>query len=129
MENQLAYTISTDKSFDEVVKSIEDKTAQNKFRVLHTHDVQGTLAEKGFEHAPLKIIEVCNSGFANEALARDLMVAMFMPCKFVVADIDGKTSVTLVRPTMISQMIPGVGLDDLAADVENTLRKVMDESI
>lgn len=129
MENQLAYTVSTEKPFDQVVKAIEEKTADNKFRVLHTHDVKATLNEKGFERAPLKIIEVCNAGFANEALGKELMVAMFMPCKFVVAEVEGQTSVTLVRPTMISQMLPDTGLEDLAASVETTLRNVMDEAV
>lgn len=129
MENKLAYTITSEKPFEQVVKALEEKTAENKFRVLHTHNVQATLEEKGFERAPLKIIEVCNAGFANEALGKDLMVAMFMPCKFVVAEIDGKTSVTLVRPSMISQMIPDSGLDELAQNVENTLRDIMEKSV
>ena len=78
---------------------------------------------------PLKIIEVCNAGFAHNALGATLDVALFMPCKYTVAEIDCKTVVSLGRPTMISQMMPGSGLQELAESVETTLRKVMDESI
>ena len=49
-------TLSSDKPFDEVVGTIERKSAENGFRVLHTHDVAATLAEKGFPREPLKII-------------------------------------------------------------------------
>ena len=126
---ELGYTKITDKPFDEVVDALETKTAENMFRVLHTHNVQGTLAEKGFKRPAYKIIEVCNAGFAHKALDLSLDVGMFMPCKFIVADLEGKTQVTLVKPSMISQLMPGVGLDELAASVEETLTKIMEESI
>lgn len=129
MEMNLAHTVTSSKPFDEVVAALEDNTVKNMFRVLHTHDVQATLEEKGFERKPLKIIEVCNAGFAHKALNKAIDVAMFMPCKFVVAEVDGKTRVTLVRPSMISQMMPEVGLDELAEEVEGTLKKVLEASI
>lgn len=128
MEN-LAYRIESDKPFDTVVANLEKETANNKFRVLHIHDVQATLAEKGFEREPLKIIEVCNAGFAYEALQKQLNVALFMPCKFVVHTEGNKTVVTLGRPMMISEMMPRAGLNELAADVETTLKRVMEASV
>ena len=126
---ELGYTKISDKPFDEVVAAIEANSVENMFRVLYVHNVQGTLAEKGFERPAYKIIEVCNAGFADKAIKLSLDVGMFMPCKFVVADVDGKTQVTLARPSMISQMMPGIGLDELAETVETTLKKVMEDSI
>ena len=41
-------TIESPRSFDDTVKAIEQKAAEKGFRVLHTHDVAATLAEKGF---------------------------------------------------------------------------------
>jgi uncharacterized protein (DUF302 family) len=129
MMQNLAFRLESDKPFDTVVANIEKETANNKFRVLHIHDVQATLAEKGFKRDPLKIIEVCNAGFAHEALKKELNVALFMPCKFVVHTEAGKTVVTLGRPMMISEMMPQAGLDELAADVEATLKRVMEASV
>lgn len=125
----LGYRLQTDKPFDTVVADIERLVPEHKFRVLAIHDVQATLKEKGFERAPLKIIEVCSAGFANEALNKSIDVAMFMPCKYTVYTEGGKTHVTLVRPGMISQMMPGVGLESLAAQVETTLKKIMEEVV
>lgn len=129
MIDQLAYTIQSDKPFAEVVANIETQTAEHKFRVLAVHDVQETLAEKGLERGPLKIIEVCNAGFAHQALQKDINVALFMPCRYSVYEKDGKTFVTLGRPMMISQMMPQAGLEDLASDVENTLKSIMQKSV
>ena len=129
MPDQLAFTLHSNKPFAQVVASLEENVAAHKFRVLHIHDVQATLAEKGFTRDPLKIIEVCNAGFANAALQKDLHVALFMPCKFTVYTDGTGTVVNLARPSLISQMMPNAGLEQLAADVESTLITVMKESV
>jgi len=125
----MALTLTTDKPFDAVVEAIEKKSPENQFRVLHVHNVQATLAEKGFKRGPLKIIEVCNAGFAHKALQQEAAVALFIPCKFAVWTEAGKTHVSLGRPSMISQMLPQAKLDALAAEVETTLKRVMQESV
>ena len=127
--DDLAFTLTTDKPFDAVVEALEKKSPENQFRVLHVHNVQQTLAEKGFQREPLKIIEVCNAGFAHKALGQDVAVALFMPCKFAVWTERGQTHVSLGRPSMISQMLPQAHLESLASEVETTLKRVMQESV
>jgi uncharacterized protein (DUF302 family) len=129
MKDQLSYTLTSDKSFGDVVANLEKHAPEHQFRVLHVHDVQATLAEKGLTREPLKIIEVCNSGFAHAALQKDIKVALFMPCKFTVYTEGRQTVVSLGRPTMISQMMPDAGMEKLANEVESTLMKVMEESV
>ncbi|MFH2049074.1 MAG: DUF302 domain-containing protein [bacterium] len=119
----------TDKSFDEVVTNIENQTAEHKFRVLAVHNVQETLAGKGFERGPLKIIEICNAGFAHNALQKDPRVALFMPCRYAVYTEDNKTVVKLLSPNMISVMMPEAGLDELAASVDETMKSIMKASV
>ena len=125
MIDKLAYRIESDRPFGEVATGIEKQTAEHQFRVLAIHDVQETLAEKGFERAPLKIIEVCSAGFAHRATQKDIHVALFMPCRFTVHTEGDKTIVTLARPTMIADMLPDAGLNELAGEGEDTLKKVM----
>ena len=126
---QIAHTLETSKTFEQVVSAIESNTPKHQFRVLAVHDVQATLAEKGFERGPLKIIEICNAKFAHQALQKDAEVALFMPCKFAVYTDGGKTIVKLGRPTMIAEVIPQSGLEELAAGVEATLKQIMRESV
>jgi len=123
------YRLESEKSFDTVVENIEKQTAEHKFRVLAIHDVKETLAEKGFERSPLKIIEICNAGFAHKALGKDINVVLFMPCKFIVYPEGDKTVVTLLSPSMISQMMPEAGLNELADNVGETLKKIMEASV
>jgi uncharacterized protein (DUF302 family) len=66
--NEFERTFTTDRSFDTAVAAIQKKAAEKGFRVLQTHDVAATLAEKGFPREPLKIIEVCNAKYASQVL-------------------------------------------------------------
>ncbi|MEW5796793.1 MAG: DUF302 domain-containing protein [Candidatus Zixiibacteriota bacterium] len=126
---EFAYTLESTKPFDRVVAAIEENTPRRQFRVLAVHDVQATLAEKGFQRGSLKIIEVCNAGFAHKALQKDSEVALFMPCRFAVYTEGGKTIVKLGRPSMIAEIMPGAGLGELASDVEATLKQIMADSV
>ena len=63
-------------------------------RVLHVHDVQKTLGEKGFVRETFKIIEFCNAKFANEFLNIDIKIGLCLPCKINVYTKDGQTFVS-----------------------------------
>lgn len=124
-----AYSIDSDKPFGQVLNNLHLQTAEHKFRVLAEHDVQATLAEKNFERGPLTILEVCNAGFAHQATQKNIGVAIFMPCRFAIYTENDKTVVTLGRPAMMSQIMPEAGLNDLANEVEKTLKSIMEKSV
>jgi uncharacterized protein (DUF302 family) len=129
VSHSFAHTVESDKPFETVCAAIEKNAVANQFRVLAVHDVQATLAEKGLERGPLKIIEVCNAGFAHRALQQEIEVALFMPCRYAVYLEGGKAVIKLNRPSLIAEMMPGAGLNELANDVEVTLKKIMAESV
>lgn len=129
MNDKILYRLTSEKAFETVTENLEKLSPENQFRVLAVHDVQATLAEKGFERDPLKIIEICNAGFAHKALGMTPDVALFMPCRFTVYTENEKTIVNLARPSLIAEMMPGAGLDELAADVENTLINIMKAAV
>jgi uncharacterized protein (DUF302 family) len=122
----LEYSVDSSRSFDDVVTDIEKLTVKHAFRVLHVHDVQSTLAEKGFEREPLKIIEVCNAKFAHEVLKKDMNVSLFMPCKINVFTEQGKTKIKAMRPSAIADLMPEAGLDELAAEVDKIITSIVD---
>ncbi|MDF1543929.1 MAG: DUF302 domain-containing protein [bacterium] len=122
----LGHKVESNKSFEQICADLETATTENQFRLLAVHDVQETLAGKGFEREPLKIFELCNAGFAHQALQKHIDVAMFMPCRITIYPVGDKTVMTLAKPTMISQMMPGIGLDELAQDVEQRMIKIME---
>lgn len=122
------YTTNTSKNFEAAVSAIEQQSAKKGFRVLHTHDVSGTLAEKGFKQEPLKIIEVCNARYANEALNKNIEVAVMLPCPIAVYTKDGKTFISTMRPSAIAEFYPGEGMEEVAAEVEKAVMSIIDEA-
>mgnify|MGYP000845359281 CR=1 FL=1 len=124
----ISYRVESKRPFEEITSRLEAAIPQNGFRVLAVHDVQKTLEEKGFDSKPLKIIELCNARFAHEALSREIDVAMMMPCKIVVRSEGAGSVMTMVRPSMISQFSPDAGLDELAVEVEDVMKRIMDEA-
>jgi len=125
---ELGYTKETDKSFDEIVARIEEITASKGFRVLHVHDVKATLAEKGFQREPYRIIEICNSKFAHKALGINENVGLFMPCKINVFTKNDKTVITAMRPSLIGEFFKDEELKKLAIEVDAIVRSIVDES-
>jgi len=124
----MQYDVATDRTFDAVVSDVERFTVEKSFRVLHVHDVQATLAEKGLKREPLKIIEICNSKFAYEALKRDMSVSLFMPCKINVYTENGQTKIKAMRPAAIADFLPGAGLEALAAEVDRVVIEIVDRA-
>ncbi|MGE5577445.1 MAG: DUF302 domain-containing protein [Syntrophothermus sp.] len=126
MHDKMKYTVETAKSFDEAVEAVEAKTRERGFRVLHVHDVQATLAEKGLQREPLKIIEVCNAKYAHQVLEKDDLISLLMPCKIVVYRKGGKTVMSAMRPTTLAQFFPEAHLEEVAKEVDAIVRGIVD---
>lgn len=122
------YKVETAKSFDDAVRDIETKSAEKNFRVLHTHDVSATLAQKGFSREPLKIVEVCNARYASEVLNADISTALMLPCPITVYEQGGKTYISTMRPTLMAEMYSAPVIAKVAAEVEKAVLAIIDEA-
>ncbi len=131
MENEsmtnLAYVVESGRSFDELVEDVQKKIAENGFRVLYVHDVQKTLQDKGFTFPGYKIIELCNAKFANTVLQADMNIGLMIPCKINVYEREGKRFVVGMLPTLISEFFPEASLGNTPEEVENVIKKIINE--
>ena len=121
------YTKTTEKPFADVLQAVQDAAMARNFRTLHVHDVQATIAEKGFEIDRYSIVEVCNAGFAYKAITAHKPVGMMLPCRILLYADKGKTVVSLMLPSLISDIMSGADFGTLPADVEVVLKQVVDE--
>jgi uncharacterized protein (DUF302 family) len=124
---QLGYTCETKKEFSDAVTALQECTAAKGFRVLFVHDVQATLGEKELQREPFKIIEICNSKFAHKVLGINEDVGLFMPCKINVYTKNGKTIISAMRPSMISEFFQNSELKEVADEVDAIVRSIVDE--
>lgn len=122
------YTVKTEKSFEDAVTTVEQETKKAGFRVLYIHDVKKTLAEKGFQIEPFKIIEICNAKNAYNALKADIKSGLCLPCKINVYRKDGKTYISGMRPIILPQLFPEADLGSLPKEVDEIIRGIIDKS-
>ncbi len=125
---ELDYTIGTAKSVDDAVEAVVASTAAHGFRVLTVHDVQATLAEKGFEREPLTIVEVCNARYAHEVLSRDVKIGLMLPCPIMVYTQEGETLISMMLPSLLASFYPDAGIGDVAVTVEESIRAIVAEA-
>ncbi len=121
-------TVTSDKEFEDVVTAVEQGSAAKGFRVLHTHDVAATLAEKGFPRAPLKIVEICNAKYASQVLAKDVKISLMLPCPISVYVEGGTTHISTMLPTSIIEFFPHAGIEDLAKEVERIVVEIVEQA-
>lgn len=122
------YTVTTEKSFDEAVKTVELETKNAGFSVLYIHDITAALKKKGFEIEPFKIIEICSAKSAYTVLKADIKIGLCLPCKINVYQKNDKTYISGMRPVTLSQFFPDANLGDLPTEVDAIIREIIDRS-
>lgn len=122
------YIVETAKSFDEAVRAVEEASGRHGFRVLHTHDVAATLAEKGYHRDPIKIVEICNARYANEVLEKDVRTSLMLPCPITVYVQHGQTFLATLLPEVVASFYPEAGIEALSAEVQKIVIAIVDEA-
>ncbi|RDI40087.1 DUF302 domain-containing protein [Falsibacillus pallidus] len=123
------YTVETSKGMDDAVQALEQALKEEKFGVLWDFDLAGKLREKGKDFpSGYRVLEVCNPDEAEKVLSKDKQVGYFLPCKIVVYEEDGKTKIGMPNPTTLIELANDPELNEIAADVENRLKKSIDNA-
>jgi len=124
------YVVETAKDLDTATKDLEDAVKRNKFGVLHVHDLQKTLKEKGVDFPnACRILEVCNPQRAVQVLTGNMRMNMALPCRISVYQEGGKTKIGMIRPTALLALFPGAAdLKTVAEDVERETMRMIDEA-
>lgn len=122
------YTITTTKDFDSAVASVQAKITEAGLKVLYVHDVQKTLAEKGFQQEPFKIVEFCSAKYASEFLKADIKIGLCMPCKINVYIQDSQTVISGMRPTILPQFFPDVDLKDMPREIDQIIQSIINNA-
>ena len=122
------YTKATAKTFDEAVQSVQDEISKVGMRVLYVHDVEKTLADKGFQREPFKIVEFCNAKFANEFLNIDIKIGLCLPCKINVYTKDGQTFISGMRPIVLPQFFPQANLGERPKEIDQIIQNIINNA-
>jgi uncharacterized protein (DUF302 family) len=124
----IAYGFSkqVDAPFEKTVENVTSSLKDHGFGVLTTIDVQAKFKEKlGIDFEKYVILGACNPASAHKALLVEEDIGLLLPCNVIVYEKNGKTVVSIIKPTVAMQMIDNRGLNTIAQEVEAKLASVM----
>ncbi|MEK7639058.1 MAG: DUF302 domain-containing protein [Patescibacteria group bacterium] len=122
------YTVTTTKTFAKAVQSVQTEIANYGMRVLHVHDVQKTLGDKGFQRGPFSMVEFCNAKFASEFLNIDIKIGLCLPCKINVYIEGEQTFISGMRPVVLSHFFPDLDLGDKPKEVDEIIQNIINHA-
>ena len=122
----VAFSTTTDLSFDEATRRCRELLAREGFGVLTQIDVQETLRNKlGVEREPYVILGACHPASAHRALTALPEVGVLLPCNVAVSVEEGRTVVRAMNPASALGILSSPALDEVAAEVGAALERVV----
>jgi uncharacterized protein (DUF302 family) len=113
-------------SFEQAVDEVTQRLKDAGFGVLTKIDIKEKLKEKlGIDFKKYVILGACNPANAHKALLAEEDVGLLLPCNVIVDDRNGRTVVSVIRPTVAMQMVDNPGLKTIAEEVEAKLESVI----
>lgn len=120
------YKVTSEKSIEQILKSLETVLPQYRFGLQHTHNMQQNLNNKGIEFdTESLILDVCQPQVAAELLNIDLNLSCVMPCKITLNRKDDQTIIALNPLVKMVEMLNPQAIN-IAKEAETTLQKIVD---
>ncbi|KEQ56412.1 hypothetical protein AAA799E16_01511 [Marine Group I thaumarchaeote SCGC AAA799-E16] len=122
------YSVKTQKNIDDVISEITTKLSEIKFGVLGTLDFKEIFAKKGVDYThQYKLLEVCNSQAAKQALDSDPVIGLLLPCKIAVYEKNGDNFISLAKPSELLSVASNSELESMGKEIETKLIRVIDD--
>ncbi len=114
-------------SFDDVIDKVTQALQEKGFGVLTTIDVSATLKKKlDADFRPYTILGACNPKFALQALERESHIGAMLPCNVIVQKQDDGIEVAAIDPIASMAAIENEALGEVATQVQDLLKDVID---
>lgn len=126
MTSDLGFTVQLDAPYEAALEQVTAALKAQGFGVLTKIDVQATLKEKlNIDRAPYAILGACNPPLAHRALELAPEVGLLLPCNVIVyANADGGSTVSIVDPMGMLQLVDNAELAAVAREAQERLRRV-----
>jgi uncharacterized protein (DUF302 family) len=126
MEYYFSKTLN--ESFDEAVKLTTEALKSEGFGVISEINMHEKLKEKlGVDFKRYKILGACNPHLAYKALQAEEKIGTMLPCNVLVIEHgQNKIEIAAVNPVASMQAITNHALGDVALEVTNKLKRVID---
>ena len=115
-------------SFEEAIEKVTAELKNEGFGVLTEIDVKETLKKKiDVDFKKYKILGACNPHFAHKVLTKEDKIGVFLPCNVVVEEHEnGEVEVSAVDPIASMLAVENKGIEDLAKEVQQKSKRVVE---
>ncbi len=115
-------------SFNDAIARATDALKEEGFGILTEIDVKATMKKKlDKDFRDYRILGACNPSMAWQALQAEERIGTMLPCNVIVQQRDnGDVEVAAVDPAASMQAVDNPALAGIAADVRDSLRRVID---
>ncbi len=125
--SRFAVRTETALRFEDAIGRVKELLKGEGFGILIDHDVQATMKEKiGIDFKPYRLLEACDPGFAHQTLEVEPCLGVFFPINVVIWDEGDRRVVAALEPRFMSELVGGVGIDDISAEVSARLHRVIE---
>ena len=122
------FTKTVSGNFQDIIEKVTESLKAEGFGVLTEIDIKATLKKKlDVDFYNYKILGACNPTFAYKALQTEDKIGTMLPCNVIVQEKEsGKIEVSAVDPIASMQAIENPGLKDIAEQVREKLKRVIE---
>lgn len=114
-------------SFEKTIERAREELKKQGFGILTEINIKEKLKEKlNVDYDNYIILGACNPPFAYEALQTEKDIGLLLPCNVIVYEDDKKVYVSSIMPTVAMQMIENPELEEIAVQIEEKLKKIID---
>ena len=115
--------------FNDAVEKVTQELQKEGFGVLTKIDVKATIKKKfNIDYDNYVILGACNPPFAYKALETEKEIGLLLPCNVIIYEEKGKVNVSSILPTVAMNMIENLKLKEIANEVEEKLKRVIDNT-
>ncbi len=117
----------TDLPFEEALEIAAKALKKGGFGILTRIDVREKFKEKlGVDFSKYIILGACSPPSAHQAIIAEENIGLMLPCNVILYEKDGRTVISVIRPTVAMGMIDNERLKEIATEVEARLKEVFD---
>ena len=117
---------TVDMDFEQALERVTQALAKEGFGLLSDIDVTATLKKKlGMEMPAYRILGACNPQFAHRALQAEPEIGTLLPCNVVVRRARGKTTVDIMDPLAVMELVGKPEVAKIANEVRGRLKRVL----
>ncbi|MDZ7370802.1 MAG: DUF302 domain-containing protein [candidate division KSB1 bacterium] len=115
-------------SFEAAIDRVTEALKSEGFGVISTIDVQQAMKNKlGVDFRPYVILGACNPPYAYRALSLEDKIGTLLPCNVIIQQReDGTIEIAAVDPFASMQAVDNSALAEIAGEVRQKLKNVVD---